>query len=372
MGIEFTSIRRATVDDRDDYLELFNQRLGKSDYISGRDVVYFEREFADYLDVSSVVSCGNGSDALLIALKSLDLPRDGKVLVPDFTFLAAAEAVASLGLTPVLVDIDKETLTVTADTLKRCWNTDVVAVIVVHLFGFAAPMDDIVALCREKNVYLVEDCAQATGTKILYNKEWHHVGTIGDIGTTSFFPTKNLSAMGDGGAIFTNNTFLAQRSQMFKSHGALDKYSPVCIGQNSRLDTLQASILRYRLKKIDDQIKVCQNIATQYDQSLSVLPMVSIPQRDNNVFHSYHQYPILITDGSRDSLQLYLKEKGVPTMVYYPLPLSKTKAYKDYSLFESTVSIEVGKQILCLPIHAFLDKIEIESIINQIVRFYEK
>lgn len=372
MAIEFTSIRRASRNDREDYLEIFDQRLVHSDYISGEDVAHFEREFSDYLGVSSVVSCGNGSDALLIALKCLNLPKNAKVLVPDFTFLAAAEAVASLGLIPILVDIDKETLTITAETLERCWDKDVAAVIVVHLFGYAAPMDDIVALCKKNGAFLIEDCAQATGTKICYNNKWCHVGTIGDIGTTSFFPTKNLSAMGDGGAIFTSNHSLAQRAQMFKSHGALNKYTPVCIGQNSRLDTLQAAILRYRLKKIDIQIEKCQRVALKYDIAFAQLPMITIPQRSNDVFHSFHQYPIIIHNGSRDKLQAYLKEEGIPTMVYYPLPLSKTEAYKDYLLYESPVSLAIGTRILCLPIHAYLDESEVNSIITKIVQFYEE
>ncbi|WP_455639397.1 DegT/DnrJ/EryC1/StrS family aminotransferase [Parabacteroides sp.] len=329
-------------------------------FINGSQVNTFAGHLASYLDIPYVVPCGNGTDALQIALMALDLKQGDEVIVPAFTYVAAAEVIALLGLVPVLVDVDPKTFNLDPRKIEEAISSNTRAIIAVHLFGQSCDMEAILKVAGKYHLYVLEDNAQSIGAEYTFSDgKVKKTGTMGIIGTTSFFPSKPLACYGDGGALMTSDESLAKRIRMIANHGQERKYHHKLIGCNSRLDTLQAAILDVKLKHLDKFTKARQAVAGRYDEALAACGRLIIPEKSSFSTHVYHQYTIqLQPDGPdmaarRELLQNRLKEKGIPTMVYYPMPLQEQEAYKWMARMPGTIdkSAHLSKCVLSLPIH---------------------
>lgn len=351
--------------------------MENSSFINGPQVKAFGDHLAQYLNIPYVIPCGNGTDALQIALMALDLHPGDEVIVPAFTYVAAAEVIALLGLTPVLVDVDPATYNINPRMIERSISSNTKAIIVVHLFGQSCDMEPIMRLAGMYNLYLIEDNAQSIGAEYTFhNKEVMKTGTMGHINTTSFFPSKPLACYGDGGAVMTSDEELARRARMIANHGQEQKYHHKIIGCNSRLDTLQAAILNVKLKHINEFTAARQAVAARYDEALASCKGLILPKKSDFSTHVYHQYTVQLnpdyypdTAKYRERLQASLKEKGIPTMVYYPLPLQVQEAYKwmvrtPVPLNEAT---RLSQCVLSLPIHTEMTKEEQEYIIDTLL-----
>lgn len=335
-------------------------------YINGPEVSEFASNLAIYLNVEQVIPCGNGTDALCLALMALDLSPGDEVIVPSFNFIAAAESVALLGLKPVFVEADENSFNIDCTSLENKITKKTKAIIVVHLFGLASPMEQILAIAKKHNLFVIEDVAQSLGGSYKDQK----LGTLGYIGCTSFFPTKNLACFGDGGAIFTNDLELAQRMKMLANHGQQKKYDHVYIGLNSRLDTIQAAVLNLQLSRLDESIENRRKIATYYLQNLKGIACISLPQVDEN--HTYNQFCILLENKKlRDAVKFFLAKNGVDTMVYYPMPSHLQVAFTryGYKVGDLPVSEKLCDHILALPIYPGLNVESQAHIVGLITSF---
>lgn len=347
--------------------------LEQTAFINGPAVKIFQKSLEDYLNVKHVIPCANGTDALQVALMALGLQPGDEVITSTFTFIATVEVIALLKLKPVLVDVDPRTYTLLPDEVEKAITPKTKAIIPVHLFGQAADMHRLMEVSKKHNLFVVEDTAQAIGSDF-YNKGGNvKLGIIGDIGCTSFFPSKNLGCFGDGGACFTNDDKLAAQLRMIVNHGSAKKYYHSVIGVNSRLDTLQAAVLDVKLKHLDDFIERRRNAAGFYDKAFMNHPFIEIPERTDYSYHSFHQYTIKVKGGRRNELQSYLKEKGVASMVYYPVPLHLQEAFKQ--LINKTAKLpnaeSLSKEVLSLPMHTELTHEQLEYITNAIIAFFE-
>ncbi len=343
-----------------------------SEFINGKQVSVFSENLAKYVGVKHVIPCANGTDALQIALMALDLKPGDEVIVPAFTYVATAEVIALLHLVPVMVDVMPDDFSINLEQVKKSITPKTKAIVPVHLFGQCAGMEELLQIAREHSIYVVEDTAQAIGAKYIYKDgSIHQAGTMGTIGTTSFFPSKNLGCYGDGGAIFTNNDALASRLKMMANHGQSKKYQHDVIGVNSRLDTLQAVILDIKLKYLDEYCAARNSVADYYDQHLSSIDEITIPKRVSNSTHVFHQYTLKIKNGKRDALKNFLQEKGIPTMVYYPFPLHFQKAYESNRFPKGSlpVSEKLCEEVLSLPIHTEMTTEMQDYIIGAIKEF---
>ena len=290
-----------------------------AEFINGKLVSTFSQNLANYVGVKHVIPCANGTDALQIALMALDLQPGDEVIVPAFTYVATAEVIALLNLVPVMVDVMPDDFSINLEQVKKSITPKTKVIVPVHLFGQCAGMEELIQIAKENNLYIVEDTAQAIGAKYIFKDgNIHQAGTMGDIGTTSFFPSKNLGCYGDGGAIFTNNDALAMRLKMMANHGQSKKYQPDVVGVNSGLDTLQAAILDIKLKHLDEYSTARNAAADYYDSQLINITGIETPKRVSNSTHVFHQYTLKIANGNRDALKSFLAEKGIPSMVYYP------------------------------------------------------
>jgi UDP-2-acetamido-2-deoxy-ribo-hexuluronate aminotransferase len=326
-----------------------------SAFIGGKYVTAFEQSVKSYLNAAHVVPCGNGTDALQLALMALDLQPGDEVILPAFTFVAPAEAVALLGLTPVFADVDLATFNITAETIERHITKKTKAIIVVHLFGQTADMLAIMELAKKFDLKVIEDVAQAFGAKILMDGKWEMAGTIGDIGCTSFFPSKNLACFGDGGAVYTNNEELAKRTRMFANHGQPKKYTHDLVGINSRLDGIQAAILNVKIKYLDQYIASRRKVAETYHQLLAAIEWIVLPTAAEHHHHTYNQYTIKLKPTiNREDLIEYLKENGIPSMVYYGGALQHQTAYQKFKQGILPNSEVLSHQVLSLPMHTEL------------------
>lgn len=352
--------------------------IENSAFINGPQVKTFGDHLAQYLNIPYVIPCGNGTDALQIALMALDLHPGDEVIVPAFTYVAAAEVIALLGLTPVLVDVDPDTYNIDPRMILRAMSDKTKAIIVVHLFGQSCDMEPIMRIAGTFHLYLIEDNAQSIGAEYTFhNKRVMKTGAMGHINTTSFFPSKPLACYGDGGAVMTSDEELAQRVRMIASHGQERKYHHKLVGCNSRLDTLQAAILNVKLKHIDEFTQARQAVAARYDEALASCKALILPKKSDFSTHVYHQYTVKLnpeyypdTAKYRESLQASLKEKGIPTMVYYPLPLQAQEAYKWMVRTPVTLNeaVRLSQCVLSLPIHTEMTKEEQEYIIDTILK----
>lgn len=347
--------------------------ISSTAFINGPAVAEFASALKEYTGAGYVIPCANGTDALQIALMALGLERGDEVLVPSFTYVASAEVIALLGLTPVMVDVDRDTFNVSMDSLRKGYSERTKAIIPVHLYGHSCDMEPIMEFAKEKGLYVVEDNAQALGADYVFSDGTvRKCGTIGDIGTTSFFPSKNLGCYGDGGAIFTNDGDLANRLKMIANHGQSVKYTHTVIGCNSRLDSLQAAILNVKLKYLEDYSASRRKAAEYYNKGLSGIGQLELPVEKSYTKAVYHQYTIKVCDGSRDALKEFLSERGIPSMIYYPIPLQRQQAFEGVAVERVTLSNAeiLSSQVLSLPMHTELDSKVQDYIIESIKEFY--
>lgn len=339
-------------------------------FIKGPKVAAFQQHLEQYTGAKHVIPVGNGTDALQIALMGLGLKPGDEVITPTFTFIATAEVVALLGLTPVVVDVDWETMNIDIEAVRRAITPRTKAIVPVHLFGQCADMEPLMALAKEKNLFVVEDACQAIGAKYTFaNGETKQAGTIGHIGCTSFFPSKNLGCYGDGGAIFTNDDELAARMRAIANHGMVVRYHHDQIGVNSRLDSIQAAVLDAKLPHLDEYIASRQRAAAYYDQAFGSNDKLLIPGRQAHSTHVFHQYTLRVVGADRDKLREELATKGIPAMIYYPVPLHQQKAYRDprYKDGDFPVAERLAACVLSLPMHTELDKEQLEYITSNVL-----
>jgi UDP-2-acetamido-2-deoxy-ribo-hexuluronate aminotransferase len=341
-------------------------------FIKGKQVGEFENKLAEYLDVSHAVSCANGTDALQIALMALDLKPGDEVITPSFTFVATAEVIALMGLKPVFVEVDPHTFTISADDIERKITRRTKAIVPVHLFGQGADMDEIMHLAERHRLFVIEDNAQAIGGEFLMrNGERKKLGTIGHIGTTSFFPSKNLGCYGDGGALFTNDDALAEKIRLIANHGMKIRYQYDSIGINSRLDTIQAAILKVKLEYLDEYLAARQKAADHYDQAFGTCKLLSIPKRNDSSTHVFHQYTLTLHQGENQALVGYLKTKGIPAMIYYPYPVHTQPAYKQFGCKAGSLPVteDLCKRVISLPMHTELSAEQQDFIIESVLTY---
>lgn len=341
-------------------------------FINGPQVKAFSGQLATYLSAPCVVPCGNGTDALQIALMGLDLQPGDEVIVPAFTYAAAVEVIALLGLTPVVIDVDPDTFNIDVRKIEQAISTYTKAIIVVHLFGQSCDMEPVLQIASDHKLFVIEDNAQSLGADYLFSDGTSKkAGTIGYIGTTSFFPTKPLGCYGDGGAMITADPKLAERLRIISQHGQAKKYYHQLIGCNSRLDTLQAAILQIKLAHLDSFRIASQQVALRYDEELASLDWLQTPVRSSFSTHVYHQYTIQVKGKDRTAFQAYLKEKGIPSMIYYPLAIQEQEAFR--SLIRTPEDIQVATQLsrtaLSLPIHTEMTEEEQTYIIDTIKEY---
>lgn len=342
-------------------------------FVKGSAVSSFENNLANYLNAKHVIACGNGTDALQLALMALDLKPGDEVIAPTFTFIASAEIIALLGLTPVLVDVDPNTFNLSVDAVKAAITPKTKAIIPVHLFGQNANMQALIPLAEEHNIYIVEDAAQSIGSDYIFeNGEVKKSGTMGHIGCTSFFPSKNLGCYGDGGAVFTNNDELASKLRAIANHGMITRYYHDLVGINSRLDGIQAAVLNVKLPHLNAYCNSRNQAAEFYDNAFSALPQLVVPFRSKDSSHVFHQYTLRVKDGKRDALRAYLTNKDIPAMVYYPVPLHLQKAYQDtrYNKGAFPVSEELCNEVISLPMHTELSTEQLVFISESVVAFF--
>ncbi len=340
-------------------------------FINGPEVKSFQQELETYLDVPHVIPCGNGTDALQIALMALDLKEGDEVITADFTFAATVEVIHLLKLKAVLVDVDYDTFTIDTEKLKAAITPKTKAIIPVHLFGQCAPMEEILKIAKTHNLYVIEDNAQAIGADYTFSDgSVKKSGTMGTIGTTSFFPSKNLGCYGDGGAIFTHDDHLAHKIRGIVNHGMYERYYHNEVGVNSRLDSLQATVLRKKLPLLDSYNEARRKAADFYDEALSGHPQILIPKRAENSTHVFHQYTLRILNGKRNALRDFLAEKEIPAMIYYPVALRKQKAYYQESNdadFKNTD--QLLEEVISLPMHTELDDEQLKYISDAVLEF---
>lgn len=337
--------------------------IESTSFINGPAVKVFEQSLQHYLGVQHVIACANGTDALQIALMALDLPEDAEVMVPSFNYVAAAEVVALLKYKLVFVDVDARLFTIDVDDLKRKLSPHTRVIIAVHLFGQGTPMEEIMAIAEKHNLYVIEDNAQSIGGDYIFkNGSRRKLGTIGHIGTTSFFPSKNLGCYGDGGAIMTNDESLAKTMRSIASHGQSKKYFYERVGVNSRLDTIQAAILNVKIKHLDQYINNRQRAADYYDNQLGKISWLSIPARAEYSTHVFHQYTIVVNGKDRDEITSQLSERKIPSMIYYPVALHQTKAYNSLAESAFPVSEWLASRVLSLPMHTELTTEQLQYI----------
>lgn len=344
-------------------------------FVKGQKVTDFQTRLESYTGAKHVITVGNGTDALQIALMGLGLQKGDEVITPTFTFIATAEVVALLGLTPVVVDVDWETMNMSAEAVRRAITPRTKAIVPVHLFGQCGNMQEIMAIAHEHRLFVVEDACQAIGAKYTFaDGTTKQAGTIGDIGCTSFFPSKNLGCYGDGGAIFTDNDELAARMRAIANHGMVVRYHHDMIGVNSRLDSIQAAVLDAKLPHLDEYIASRRRAAAYYDKAFVGDEHILIPGREPQSSHVYHQYTLRLQGVDRDAVREGLQAKGIPAMIYYPVPLHLQKAYQDprYQAGDFPVAERLASCVLSLPMHTELDDEQLEYITTNVLALVNK
>ena len=349
--------------------------INSTAFIRGKDVKLFEDELAEYLGVRNVIGCGNGTDALQIAMMGLGLKPGDEVITTNFTFIATVETIALLGLKPVFVDPDPKTFNISPEEVEKSITDKTKVILPVHLFGQCADMEKLTALAKKHHLYIIEDTAQATGSEFTFkNGSVKKAGTIGNIGTTSFFPSKNLGCYGDGGALFTDDDELAKQIRSVINHGMTKKYYHDYIGVNSRLDTIQAAILRVKLNHLDSYNNARQAVADAYDKAFMFTRGITSPYRCNNSTHIFHQYTLKTEPEDRDALKEHLSLNNIPSMVYYPVPLHKQKAYQylGYTDDKFPVTEELSKRVLSLPMHTEFEDQQVNYITEKVNEFFEE
>jgi len=355
---------------REEVDEAVRRVLAEAHYINGSEVSDFASALVARTGAAHAVTCASGTDALLLALRALDLQPGDEVVTVPFTFVSTIEVIATLGLKPVLVDVTPDTFCMDVSKIEAVITPRTKAILPVHLFGQCADMERILTIACQHKLFVVEDACQALGAEVTFSDgSVHQAGTMGDVGCTSFFPTKNLGCFGDGGAALTNSDELAAAMRSIANHGMSQKYYYEHIGINSRLDTLQAAVLNVKLPHLTDYIHARQRAASLYDEALADCPGVITPAKASYSTHTYHQYTLRVAPEHRDNLRQRLAGAGIPTMVYYPLPLHLQAAYRNLGYHEGDfpVSETLSKEVLSLPMHTELTDEQIHFIVDQIV-----
>ena len=346
--------------------------LNSAAYINGPYVKEFQADLETYLNVKHVIPCANGTDALQIAMMGLDLQQGDEVITADFTFAATVEVIGLLKLTPVLVDVDADTFNMNIDALKKAITPKTKAIVPVHLFGQCANMEAVMAIAKEHNLFVIEDNAQAIGADYTFSDgTTKKSGTIGNVGTTSFFPSKNLGCYGDGGAIFTNDDDLAHIIRGMVNHGMYKRYYHDVVGVNSRLDSIQAAVLKTKLPLLNSYCDARRDAAKYYNNAFASNANIITPVTSAFSTHVFHQYTLQITNGKRNELHQHLLDNNIPNAIYYPVPLHAQKAYQDerYNEADFPVTNNLIDTVISLPMHTELDKEQLEFITKTILQF---
>jgi dTDP-4-amino-4,6-dideoxygalactose transaminase len=377
MKIQMVDLKSQYNHIRNEVNEAILNVIENGQFIKGPDVKIFEENLKSYLNVKHVIACANGTDALQIAMMALNLNPGDEIIVPVFTYIATAQVIGLLGLKPIMVDVEPDTFCIDVTKIEKVISLNTKAIVPVHLFGQCANMDEIMDLAKKHRLFVIEDTAQAIGSKYTFqNGTVMSAGCIGDIGTTSFFPSKNLGCYGDGGALFTNDDTLAEKLRMICNHGQKVQYVHDIIGVNSRLDTMQAAILNVKLGQLRNYENSRNQAASWYDDLLGKLDWLEIPKRSNTSTHVFHQYTIKIKGGreKRDALRAELGKRGIPSMIYYPIPLHQQKAFDNvnYPLGSFPVSEELCGVVLSLPIHTEMNYEMVKEIAQNLIQVHQE
>ena len=346
--------------------------IDSTEFINGHKVHEFSQHLSEFTGSKYVIPCANGTDALQIAFMALDLKLGDEIIVPAFTYAATAEVICLLGLVPVMVDVDPESFNLSVSELESAITPCTKAIVPVHLFGQCSDMEPILKIAEKYNLWVIEDNAQSLGAEYTFSSnETKKTGTMGHIGCTSFFPTKNMGCFGDGGALFTNDDKLSEKISMIANHGQKIKYYHSIVGCNSRLDTIQAAVLDVKLKHLREHLKARQKAAEFYDEALSTWQIGNIPNRMSYSSHTFHQYTLRIKDGRRDELKTFLSRTDIPTMIYYPLPLYKQDAFKNYVSrgFELQNTENLCNSVISIPIHTEMNNDILSKITDALKSF---
>jgi dTDP-4-amino-4,6-dideoxygalactose transaminase len=346
--------------------------LESAAFINGKIVTDFSSKLATYIGVKHAVPCANGTDALQIAMMALDLRPGDEVITPSFTYIATTEVIALLGLTPVFTDVDPQTFCMDPASLEKAITPKTKAIVPVHLYGHPAPMEQILAIAAKHNLYVIEDNAQAMGAEYIFsNGERKKTGSMSTIGCTSFYPSKNLGAFGDGGAIFTDNDELAAKMKMIANHGQSKQYYHDVVGCNSRLDSVQAAILDIKLKYLDEYVEARRKAAAIYDKALGDQPGIVTPYLAEYGAHAFHQYTLKLKNKDRDRLKSFLTENDIPSMIYYPVPGHKQKMFERFGVAALSLPVtdELTKEVISLPMHTELDDEQQNHICSKVLEF---
>ncbi len=349
--------------------------MDSSAFINGKIVQEFALNLAKYLDAKYLVPCANGTDALQIAMMGLDLRPGDEVITPSFTYIATTEVIALLKLTPVFVEVDPQTFCIDPLAIRNAVTAKTKAIVPVHLYGQSAAMEEIMNIAREFNLFVIEDNAQAIGCDYIFNNGVKKkTGTIGTIGTTSFYPSKNLGAFGDGGALYTNDDELAVKLKMIANHGQSKRYYHDVVGCNSRLDSMQAAILNEKLKHLDEYAEARRNAARFYDNAFGGSTKIKTPVRASYSDHVFHQYTIILEGVNRDELHKFLTEQKIPSMIYYPVPAHQQKMFAQYntSTLHMPVTDWLTQRVISLPMHTELDEEQLNYISSKVLEFVNR
>jgi dTDP-4-amino-4,6-dideoxygalactose transaminase len=349
--------------------------IDSSAFINGKIVQDFALNLARYLDVKYLIPCANGTDALQIAMMGLDLKPGDEVITPSFTYIATTEVIALLKLTPVFVEVDPQTFCIDPVAIRKAVTSKTKAIVPVHLYGQSAPMEEIMDIAREFNLFVIEDNAQAIGCDYIFNNGIKKkTGTIGTIGTTSFYPSKNLGAYGDGGALYTNDDELAVKLKMIANHGQSKRYYHDIIGCNSRLDSIQAAILNEKLKHLDEYVEARQQVAAFYDKAFETCSKIKTPSRASYSNHVFHQYTIILEGVNRDELHKFLTGQKIPSMIYYPVAAHQQKMFSQFnvSALDLPVTDRLIQRVISLPMHTEMDEEQLNYITSKVLEFVNR
>lgn len=373
MKIEMVDLKRQYLKIQEEVDHAILSVISETNFINGPQVQSFAQNLSHYLGGSHVIPCANGTDALQIAMMALGLEPGDEVIVPAFTYVATAEVIGLLHLTPVLVDVEPDTFNISIEHVERSITPKTKAIVPVHLFGQCANMEALMDLAHRYNLFVIEDAAQSLGTDYIFaDGRIQKAGTIGHIGCTSFFPSKNLGCYGDGGALFTNNEELAESIRMIANHGQIKKYVHKVIGVNSRLDTVQATILDVKLKYLDEYCRARQGVAAYYDDAFRSIIAIQTPFCSPVSTHVFNQYTLMIPPADRDALKDYLHGKGIPSMIYYPIPLHRQEAFRSISRCTEDLSVteRLCSSVISLPVHTEMTTAVQDEIIHAVTQFF--
>lgn len=373
--IQMVDLKRQYLKIKEEVDEAVINVMNNTAFINGKAVIDFTANLSSYLNVSQVIPCANGTDALQIAMMALGLEPGDEVITPSFTYIATTEVMALLRLSPVFVDVDPQTFCIDPIAIRKAITPKTKAIVPVHLYGQSADMEEIMKIANEHSLYVIEDNAQAIGATIRYSDgSVKKTGTIGHIGCTSFFPSKNLGAFGDGGAIFTNDAHLADTIRMIANHGQSKRYYHDLVGCNSRLDSIQAAILDIKLKHLDRYNQSRQQAAAFYSKAFANHPKIKTPVIADGNHHVFHQYTLILEGVDRDGLVAYLGQQGIPAMIYYPVPAHKQKMFSFLNLPEVDLPVTdwLTERVVSLPIHSELDQDQLEHITSHVLQFINK